>query len=69
MDEILQSFRLNKSVLAIGSFDDDLGEREYWRSKTSLERLAALEFMRTVSYGYDPATARLRRLLTVRPLS
>lgn len=68
MDEVLQTFHMNKSVLAVGSLNDDFNEREYWWSKTPLERLAALEFMRTVNYGYDPATARLQRLLTVAQL-
>jgi hypothetical protein len=44
-------------------------DREYWLSKTPLERLEALEFLRQTFYGYDPATARLQRVLTVAPLS
>ena len=48
---------------------DDLGglpdERAYWRSKTPLERLEALELLRRIHYGYDPATERLQRVLEV----
>jgi hypothetical protein len=29
-------------------------DRTGWHDKTPLERLAALEFMRQVMYGYDP---------------
>lgn len=38
-------------------------DRSYWMSKTPEERLAALEFLRQVTYGYDPATARLQRVV------
>ena len=40
-------------------------EKEYWLSKTPLERLQALELMRQIIYGYDPATARLQRVLEI----
>jgi hypothetical protein len=30
-----------------------------------MERLEALEQMRQILYGYDPATTRLQRVLTV----
>ena len=29
------------------------------------ERLAALELMRQINYGYDPTTARLERVLEI----
>jgi hypothetical protein len=44
-------------------------DRDYWLSKTPLQRLEALELMRQTFYGYDPATARLQRVLTIAPLS
>jgi len=40
-------------------------EREYWLQKTPTERLAALELLRQMNYGYDPATARLPRSLKI----
>lgn len=40
-------------------------DRSYWMSKTPEERLAALEFLRQVTYGYDPATARLQRVVEI----
>ena len=36
-------------------------DRAYWLQKTPTERLAALELLRQMNYGYDPATARLPR--------
>jgi hypothetical protein len=54
---------LDKSKIDIvESFDEaDRQDRAYWLSKTPLERLAACELLRQITYGYDPATARLPR--------
>jgi len=38
---------------------------KYWHSRTPQERLWALELMRQEAYGYDPATARLQRVLEI----
>lgn len=59
------STRVDRSVLSIGRLDDESDEKSYWRSKTPDERLAAVEFLRQVAYGYDPATERLQRVLEV----
>ena len=40
----------------------------YWLKKTPEERFEALEAMRQAKYGYDPATARVERVLTIVPL-
>jgi hypothetical protein len=56
--------KLDRTVFSVGSLDDD-DMRDYWRSRTPSERLAALEYLRQVMYGYDPATDRLQRLLEV----
>jgi hypothetical protein len=45
--------------------DKDRVDREYWLSKTPYERLVAVETIRQMLYGYDPATARLQRVLEV----
>lgn len=57
------SYRMDKSAFSAGSPYDEGDEREYWRAKTPLERLEAIEFMRQVMYGYDPSTARLQRVI------
>jgi hypothetical protein len=49
----------------VDSLGDESDEKAYWKSKTPLERMENLEFMRQVNYGYDPATARLQRVLEV----
>jgi hypothetical protein len=38
---------------------------KYWHSRTPQESLWALELMRQEAYGYDPATARLQRVLEI----
>jgi hypothetical protein len=50
--------RLDRSAYKVGSLDDDREEIEYWRSKTPEERMEALELMRQIIYGYDPATTQ-----------
>ena len=57
--------KMDKSAFSVVSLDDESDEKEYWLSKTPLERLAALELMRQIAYGYDPNTARLQRFFEV----
>jgi hypothetical protein len=57
--------RLDRSAFEIGSLADDREEVEYWRSKSPEERMEALELMRQIIYGYDPATTRLQRFFEI----
>jgi len=59
------SVRLDRSAFRVDPLTDDSEERAYWKSKTPIERLYALEAMRQIVYGYDPATARLQRVFEV----
>jgi hypothetical protein len=56
---------MDKNAVCVMSLSDPSGERTFWQSQTPQERLAAVELLRTINYGYDPATARLQRVLTV----
>ncbi len=58
-------FRIDRSKLSVTSLFDTSDDKEYWLSKTPQERLAALELMRQINYGYDPTTARLERVLEI----
>jgi hypothetical protein len=49
----------------VGSLGDSRDEKAYWLSKTPLERLEALEFLRQTFYGYDPLIDRVQRVLEV----
>ena len=56
---------MDKTAVFIGTLSEQGDDREYWASKTPAERLQAVEFMRPVMYGYDPATTRLQRVFTI----
>ncbi|MBI3863298.1 MAG: hypothetical protein HY290_15510 [Planctomycetia bacterium] len=54
-----------KRTVTIGQLSDEGNDTEFWLSKTAGERLEALEFLRQTIYGYDPATARVQRVLEI----
>ena len=64
----MDSVRLDRSAFSVGSLSDEPDEKAYWQSKTPLERLEALELMRQIIYGYNPATTRLQRILEIAEL-
>jgi hypothetical protein len=68
MSGFLESVRLDKTAFSVTTLGDDSRDLAYWLSKTPEERLAAVEFLRVMNYGYDPATARLQRVLRVSKL-
>jgi hypothetical protein len=68
VSDALDSFRMDKTIFSVGSLGDASDDRAFWRSKSPDERLAALEFLRMVHYGYDPATTRLQRVLVITEL-
>ena len=63
--EVPEKFRLDRSAVTVGKLRDKSNDRQYWLSKTPAERFEALELLRQIAYGYDPATARLQRILEV----
>lgn len=58
---------MDKNIFEIASVGDN-DSREYWRKKSYLERLEALEQLRQIAFGYGPTTARLQRVLTITKL-
>ena len=69
MDEYLTENRLDKTVFSVASLTDESDEKAYWLSRSHHERLQAIELMRQNIYGYDPATTRLQRVLTITELT
>ena len=58
--------RLDRTAFSLVSLEEaDNDQMEYWLSKTSYERLDALETLRQIFYGYDPTTTRLQRVLEI----
>ena len=59
------SIKLDKTVLSIGRLDEEPDEKAFWVERTPQQRLAAMELMRQINYGYNPATAGLQRVLEI----
>jgi len=53
------------SVCGLSEQDHDL---EYWLSRTPEERVHAIDYMRHMLYGTDPANDRIQRVLEVADL-
>jgi hypothetical protein len=57
--------KLDKTAFSVVSLDEaDSDEKEYWLSKTPLERLRYMELLRRINYGTG-AAARLQRVLEI----
>jgi hypothetical protein len=58
--------KLDKTAFSIvSSFEEaDKQDKEYWRSRTPIERLQHMELLRRINYGSN-ATARLQRVLEI----
>jgi hypothetical protein len=61
--DALKNAKVDRTALSVGSLADETADRLYWVSRTPQERVAAVELLRQIMYGYDPATARLQRVL------
>ena len=64
---VIDVFKVDKETFSVlSSFEEaDENDKVYWHSKTLQERLEALELMRQINYGYNPATVRLQRVLEI----
>jgi hypothetical protein len=58
-------YKMDKTAFSYDEFGVEGNEKAYWLSKTPQERIQALEYMRQVIYGYDPATERLQRVYSI----
>lgn len=63
MDELART-KLDCTHFSVAKLGDS-DQKAYWLSKSPAERLEAVELMRQMIYGYDPARDRLQRILTV----
>ena len=62
-----KELRIDRKYFKITSLhkeEDDI----FWKHKTHQERIAGLEELRRIIFGYDPSTERLQRILTIAPL-
>lgn len=65
----MKSFQMDKTAFSIGSLEEESDEKQHWLSKEPMERFYAVEFLRQVVYGYDPATERLQRFFEIAELT
>jgi hypothetical protein len=54
--------RIDRKVFSVGLMSEIEKDLTYWLSKTPEERIEAVEFLRQLIFGYDPATERLQRV-------
>lgn len=57
--------KLDRTAFSVRGLYEENDEKGYWAQKTHQDRMEALEQMRQILYGYDPASTRLQRVLTV----
>ena len=62
---LIDEVRMDRTAISVVKTGERSDAREYWRSKTMQERLAALELTRQVFNDYDPDTTRFQRVLEV----
>ena len=62
------SSRVDRSAFEVTTLSTQQNDMAYWQTKTPAERIEALETIRQIVYGYDPATARLQKVLSVTKL-
>ena len=69
MDKPVSLPRVDRTAFSVVSLSEADDDKAYWRSKSVFERLQAVELMRQVIYGYQPASGRLQRIFEVAELS
>lgn len=60
-------YKLNKKAIKVSLLGEN-DEKDYWRSKTSTDRLRAVEINRRIVYGYVNSTPRFQRFFEVAQL-
>jgi hypothetical protein len=60
------SLALDRTAFSVTSLQgQEAEEKQYWCEKTPHERWQAVEAMRQIVYGYNPASTRLQRVFEV----
>lgn len=59
-----EMLKVDRTVLTVTSLKER-DELKYWLSRAPLERLAAMELLRQIAYGYEPNSLRLQRVLEI----
>jgi hypothetical protein len=59
---------MDREAFTTVKLTDKVSDKQYWLSRSPEERFEALELLRQIAYGYDPATDRLQRVFEIAEL-
>jgi hypothetical protein len=62
---LARNARINRAKIAVMGLHDRGSEVQFWRRQPVAKRLEGVELLRQIAHAYDPAAARLPRLLAV----
>jgi hypothetical protein len=65
LSPLAKTGRVNRKKLSVVGLHDASDSRAYWLRQPVRKRLEGLELLRQAAHVYDPAAARLPRLLKV----
>ncbi len=63
----MEKYKLNKKAIKVSSLEEN-DEKDFWRSRTTTERLKAVEINRRIVYGYAHTSPRFQRFFEVAQL-
>ena len=64
MEQNVKNLMLDKRFFSVVSLSDQTNDKDYWLSKTPIERMQHIELLRRINYGHG-ATARLQRIFEI----
>lgn len=67
-EPIINSYKLDKTVLSVASLHDPSDEPAFWRTQSIEARWRAMELMRQINYGQAVTGGRLQRVLEIAQL-
>jgi len=62
---LLSKYKVHKNAFSVVSLHDPPDDVDFWRTKSPVERLEALELLRQIHYGQAAITGRLQRVFEV----
>ena len=65
ISDAVEQARIDRSAIEVSTLADQGDDGAYWATKSPRERMEALELIRQIVYGYDPATTRLQGYVEV----
>ena len=60
-----KTLRVNRGKISVADLHEQGSELRFWRRQSVKNRLEGVELLRQTAHAYDPAAARLPRLLAV----